>query len=125
MPTDLRRILLHSHLYGRAQDIFKNIPFARIESRYGVDVVRYTFHYRDALSVVSNVQAYFLKLLSTKPATSEAYFNCESRFSAPVSKHIFFGSNLLPESFTSFMLFANRNIDSNQRNSILQGVPKK
>ena len=85
IPIGLRGIMLHSHLYGRAKDICKNIPLAKIESNDGVDAICYALHKRDALSVVSNAYSDFLQLLSTKRDTPENYSNFESRFSAAVS----------------------------------------
>ena len=37
MPTGLRGIMFHSHLYGLAKDLCKYIPFPEIESDDGVE----------------------------------------------------------------------------------------
>ena len=37
IPQGLRGIMLHSHLYGCAKDLCKEIPFNVIESNDGVD----------------------------------------------------------------------------------------
>ena len=119
IPKSLRGIMLHSHLYGRAKDLCKEIPFAEIESDDGVDKICKAVYKQDALTIVSNAYSDFQDLLSTKRGYNENFRNFESRFAAAVAKMKSYSSQALPESLTAFILLANSNIDVNQRISIL------
>ena len=66
MPKGLRRIMLHSDVYGRAKDLCKQIPLYGIESDDGVDKICKALHKKNALSVVTNAHSKFLIFLSRK-----------------------------------------------------------
>ena len=89
--------MLNSHLFGRAKDLWKDIPFSEIESDDGFDKIGKALHKKDALSVVSNAYSDFLTLLSTKRGTSENYQNFEYGFAAAASEPNSHASNTLPE----------------------------
>ncbi len=59
IPKKFRRIMPHSHLYGRAKDFCQEIPFEKISSEDGCDKICKELHERDALSVVSTVYGDF------------------------------------------------------------------
>ena len=119
IPKGLRGIMLHSHLYGRAKDLCKDIPFAKISSNEGVQLICKALHKKDASSVVNTVYTDFMQLLATKRGITETCRNYESRFAASIAKLKSHASSALPESLTAFMLLANSNIEDNQRISIL------
>ncbi len=111
--------MLHSHLYGRAKDLFQEIPFEQISSEGGCDKICKALHKRDALSVVSTVNGDFLNLRSANRGPNQAFRNFESGFAAAISKFKSHSASALPEYFMEFMLLANSAIKSNQRISIL------
>ncbi len=115
ISKELHRIMLHSHLYGRAKNICQEIPFNQIATEDGCDKVCNSLHKGDALSVFSTVHSDFLNLLSTKRGPNEAFRNFESRFAAAISKF----KSALPESLMEFMLLANSAIEPCQKISIL------
>ena len=119
IPIGLRRIMLHSHLYRRVKDLCKDIPFIEIESNDAVNKICNALNKRDGLSVVSNAYTVFFQVLSTKRGNNETYRNFDSRFAASVANLNSQAANTLPESLTAFILFVYRNLDSNQRTSIL------
>ena len=110
--------MVHSHLFGRANDFCKDIPFSEIGSNDDVDKICKALNKKDGLLVFSNCYSDFLALLSTKCRTSESYRNFESRFAA-VSMLNSHASSTLPESFSALILSPNSGIDANQRVSIL------
>ena len=75
IPKGLREIMLHSHLYGRAKYLCKDIPFAKINSNEGDDLICKALHKKDALSVVSTVYTDFMQLLATKRGITETCRN--------------------------------------------------
>ena len=66
-------ITLHSHLYGRAQDLCNDIPSSEIESDDVVDKICKALQNKDAPSVVSNAYSDFLTVLSRKRGISEIH----------------------------------------------------
>ena len=114
--------MLQSHLYGRAKDMWKHIPFNEIASADGVDKVYRTLHKKDSLTVVSNAYSDFQNLLLTKRGHNENFQNFESRFAAAIAKMKSNRSRTLPESLTLSMLLSNSNIDANQRILILSAA---
>ena len=77
IPWSLRGIMLHSHLYGRAEDLCKEIPFIEIESDDGVDKICKAVYKQDALTIVRNAYSDFQDLLSTKRGYNESFRNFE------------------------------------------------
>ena len=66
IPKGLSGIMLHSHLYGRAKDLCKDIPFDKIYSDKGVDLISKSLHKKESLSVVSTKYTDFMRVLATK-----------------------------------------------------------
>ena len=62
IPKGLRGIMLHSHLYGRAKDLCKEIPFKEISSADGVEKICKALYKKDALTIVSNAYIDFQQL---------------------------------------------------------------
>ena len=89
--------MLHSHLYGRAKDLSKEIHFEVVESEDGVERICKGMHKRDALSVVSNRNYKFLSLLSTIRGQTENYRKYEVRFAAAMAKFNSKANSALPE----------------------------
>ncbi len=114
-----RGIMLHSHLYRRAKDLWQEISFDQIATEDECDKICNTLDKRDSLSVVSTVYSDFLNLLSTKRGFNEAFRNFESRFAAAISEFKSDSASALAESIMGFMLLEIRAIESNQRTSIL------
>ena len=83
---NLRGMMLQSHLYGRAKDLCRHIPFSEIESKNGVDLIGEALYKKDALSIVSNTYHDFHMLLSTNRGNGEGFQNFESRFAVAVAK---------------------------------------
>ena len=77
--------MLHSHLYGRAKDLCKEIPLTKIESDDGVDKICKAVYKQDALTIVRNAYSDFQDLLSTKRGYNESFRNFEYRFAAAVA----------------------------------------
>ncbi len=88
--------MVHSHLYGRS-NLCKDIPFARVESNDGVDVICKHVHKRDPLSIISTAYSDFMHLLSTRRGQNETCRNFESRFAVAVAKLKSHARNALPE----------------------------
>ena len=107
--------MLHSHLYGRAKDLCKEIPFSVIASNDGVEKISKSLYKKDALIIVSNAYSDFQNLLSTERGNNESFRNFESRFAAAIAKMKSHSSKALSESLTAFMLLSNSNFDAHQR----------
>ncbi len=60
IPIGLRGIMRHSHLYGRAKDLCKDIPFNQVESNDGADIICKHGHKRDPLSIVNTAYSDFM-----------------------------------------------------------------
>ena len=106
--------MLHSHLYGRAKDLCKEIPFSVISSNDGVDKICKSVYKKDALTIFSNAYSDFQKLSSTKRGNNESFRNFESRFVAAIAKMNFSSSKALLGSLTAFMLLSNSYVGANE-----------
>lgn len=120
ISIELRGIMLHSQLYGRAKDIRRLIADDDIQSGTGWKKIVEAVYKRDTLSVFSEVYQSYLGVLSMKRGSNETFRNFESRFMAQVSK---FNSTTtsckIPETLMAFTLLANSSVDNNQRISVL------
>ena len=103
IPICLPRIMLQSHLYGRAKHLCKDLLFEEVKSGAGVEKICKTLYKKDALTAVSNAYSDFKNLLLTKRGSYENFLNFESRFAAAIAKMKSHGSTKLPESLTAFM----------------------
>ena len=72
--------------YGRAQDLWKDIPFVEIKTHDGLGNTCGDLQKNQALSVVRKAYNDLMELLSTKRGNNETLHNFVSRFSDAVAK---------------------------------------
>ena len=101
--------MLHSHLYGQAKGICKDVPFEKIESNDCAVRSSKVLYKRDVLSDVSEVHIDFLQLLPTKRSYNETCRDDESIFVAAELKLTYHGLDTFHESFRA-LINANRRI---------------
>ena len=122
IPKSLWGIILLSHLYRRAKDLCKEIPFAEISSADRVRKICKCLCKEDALTVTSNAYNDFQNLSLIKCGNNESFRNFEWWSATAEAKMKSKSCNALHESLTAFMLLSNSNVDANQRISILSSA---
>ena len=109
--------MLHYRFYGSAKYFCKEIPFSEIASDDGADEVCKSYT-KNALTIVKATS----DTLLTKCGNNESFRNFEWRFAAAIAKMKSHSSNALHEFLTAFILLSNRNVDTNQRISVLSSA---
>ncbi len=125
IQKEQRGLVLHTQLYGRAEDRTRHMTIEDLQKESAVSDIIKCVYQRDPLTVVSDVYKDLETLLNTKRAANESFKNFESRFSAQLSKFNSHGDTArISESMAAMIFMNNASVDDAQRVSVLATCSK-